>query len=385
MFLGQLERVDETCVVGWVANTDGLSDHIAVKVTINGTKITESVANILRPDLVERLGTGDHGFRLEVGPFLQPGYNTVRLEAVGVDFTFENPEREVFYTPTDGTLGQAIRKNPELFLFESLLKRSIDGVIPVRSEVGSRFMARVLENTKLVFILFTNRSGSNVITDMLSHMGIGGGVTHEPFLVDVMKDQIEKHGYTSIEHYLAGRIEAYRKNGTAFFKIGWDALFYLSHAGLFDGALQNSSFIWARRDKLAQAISYIRALKSGIFFEDSSASQPSPLSFKAFWGGDQTVREIAQAHQFMHVADMRLGYFLEMQGLSYFEAFYEDMTRDMPAFYEALRSYVEASTGVDGGSAPFVAKLRKHESRDSQQIKQLYLDLVRLPDRLPVT
>lgn len=381
MLLGQLERVDESCVAGWIANTDGAAGNANLRVTINGTDTITAVADIVRSDVPAETATGVRGFQVDISGSLRPGYNNVRVDVTGADFAFAEPERKVFWTPKDGAFGRSLRANPDLFLFESMLKRAIEAGIPLRSDIGRRRMTQVLRETRLVFILFTNRSGSNVITDMLSNMGIGGGVTHEPFLVNVMREQIEKHGYSSIEHYLAERIAAYNRNGTAFLKIGWDALFFLSASGVLDGAFRNACCIWARRrDKLLQAISYIKALKSGVFFESGDeGARPKPL--ETFWKGTETLDEIARAMHQMHIADMRLGYFLETQGLEFLEVFYEDLNEDMQSFYTKLQTHVEKSLGITTLQRPFAAKLRKHESPEAQQIKQLYLDLARLPDR----
>jgi LPS sulfotransferase NodH len=300
---------------------------------------------------------------------------------MGFDFKFECPNRNLFHTPRDGVFGEKLRANPRIFLYDSQFKREIENNIPLRSAQGTELLTRAITETEVVFILFTNRSGSNLVTEMLKTLGVGGGVTHEPFLANVVRNQVAKHGYTSVEHYLASTINSYRSNKTIFLKIGWDALSFLTYSGVFRDWLQRSHFIWVRRrDKIMQAISYIKALRTGVFFEHDADAPRSPPSFMSVWQGERTLWEIAEAHRHFHEADTRLGYFLELMGVSALEVWYEDINGDLPGTYNRVRAYVEEEIGVKAAATEiFNPKLRKHESIDSEQIKRLYLQMVRLP------
>lgn len=381
MYKGRWEVIGSDRVAGWVFDVSHQDATLSVCVIINDKRLDPVPANIPQPNIEAESGSEGHAFYVNIAAILRPGFNTISVEVIGSDFRFECPSRNLFHTPQDGAFGKKLRADPRIFLYDSQFKREIENNIPLRSARGTEFLTRMVAETKVVFILFTNRSGSNLVTEMLKSLGLGGGVTHEPFLADVIRNQVAKHGYTSVEHYLASTINTYRNNGTVFFKIGWDALFFLTYAGVIGDWLQNSRFIWARRrDKIMQAISYIKALRTGIFFENNTDAPRSPSSFKSVWQGDATLWAIAEMHRHFHEADTRLGYFLELMDVSALEVWYEDINGDLPGTYNRVRAYVEDEIGVNTAtSETFNPKLRKHESIDSEQIKQLYLKLVKLP------
>jgi LPS sulfotransferase NodH len=380
MIKGQWEILDSQRVAGWVLDTERPEDALSVHVTINGTRLEPTSADIRRPDLEAQFGAGGHGFSLGVAEALRPGFNTTLVTVPGTDFMFERPERDFFHTPQDGAFGRRLRSDPQIFLYDSQFKRDIEGDIPLKCKQGSKLLTEMAGSTKIIFILFTNRSGSNLITDMLKTLGVGGGVTHEPFLSDVVRNQIKKHNYTSLQHYIASTIQTYRRNGAVFFKIGWDALSFLSSAGVFGEWLHRSHFIWTRRhDKIMQAISYVKALRSGVFFDVGASGPNSPPSFMSLWNGEETLWAIAKMHRHMHEADTRLGFFLELMNVPALEIWYEDLADNMDGNFTRIRKYIENEVGITTCSGAFNARLRKHASVDSQQIKDLLLQLVRLP------
>lgn len=68
MITGVVDMVAKGRVSGWAFNSEAPDEHLTVIVKgRNGFQAT-GAADILRPDLIGKLGDGDHSFRIEVPP-----------------------------------------------------------------------------------------------------------------------------------------------------------------------------------------------------------------------------------------------------------------------------------------------------------------------------
>ena len=109
--------------------------------------------------------------------------------------------------------------------------------------------------TRLLFLCFTNRSGSNYLGNVLA----AAGLTHnaeEYFNADLVIDTCASHRLASFQHYFSHVVRTGSRHGTFLAKVAAEHLVLLVQSGILDQLLSQSHFIVIERsDKLAQAIS----------------------------------------------------------------------------------------------------------------------------------
>ncbi len=109
--------------------------------------------------------------------------------------------------------------------------------------------------SRLVFLCFTNRSGSTFLAEALAsggHLNNGG----EFFNFDTMREVASTHSISTFAEYLEFLIAQEGKNGTLVVKVAITQLFLLYKFRLLEICFQNIKFIFIERlDLLAQAIS----------------------------------------------------------------------------------------------------------------------------------
>ncbi|MCZ6782056.1 MAG: Stf0 family sulfotransferase [Proteobacteria bacterium] len=108
-----------------------------------------------------------------------------------------------------------------------------------------------------LFLCFTNRSGSNLLADLLSSTGsfsLGG----EFFLHPVIRETCETERITTFYDYCA-HLQQKRSDGREVFvaKVGLANLLFLLQVGAIPEVFGRARYVWiSRRDVLGQAISF---------------------------------------------------------------------------------------------------------------------------------
>ena len=132
---------------------------------------------------------------------------------------------------------------------------------PNRDAIRARLPLRapgalsVPAGTRLLFLCFTNRSGSNYLGNVLA----ASGLTHnaeEYFNADPVIDTCASHRLASFQHYFSHVVRTRSRRGTFLAKVAAEHLALLVQSGILDQLLPVAHFIVIERaDKLAQAIS----------------------------------------------------------------------------------------------------------------------------------
>ena len=108
---------------------------------------------------------------------------------------------------------------------------------------------------RLLFLCFTNRSGSNYLGNVLA----AAGLTHnaeEYFNADLVIETCASHRLVSFPHYFSHVVRTRSRHGNFLTKVAAEHLALLVQSGILDDLLPRSHFIIIERsDKLAQAIS----------------------------------------------------------------------------------------------------------------------------------
>jgi LPS sulfotransferase NodH len=378
MLEGNLDRFDVDRIEGWVRDV-GNDARLIVRISVNGKSYQVS-ADLDRSDLARKFGDGSNfGFSFDLLPKLQIGTNHVEIAVDDSTFAF-SPATRSFELGRAGTeFRSRFLADRDVFRFPSDLEVEVSAQIPVHSEQGGAALRAVCANTKLIFVLFSNRTGSNLVTDILEQSGFGHGATNEPFLANTIISTAKELRLSGLDHYLAETIREWRKNEICFLKISWDALFWLISEGILGEMLPQAIFIWTkRRDKVAQAISYVKAVRTGSFFERASESADrSKPGWAQLWNGDQTLFNIGREVHNAFVAEERIGYFLTLFGRTFLEIYFEDLVSDLPAAFERIRGYVLENLALPHdrfASAPiYQPNLLKQSSAEDDGVRQVFL------------
>lgn len=125
--------------------------------------------------------------------------------------------------------------------------------------------ARIPNDISFVFVCFTNRSGSNFLSALLSSSGQfnrAGEILNWPGI----KSIAERQSLVSFQEVFASLARRFQKRGVFFVKAALPHLDLLVRSGVLDHIIERSRFILTERgDKLGQAISFAIANATGSF------------------------------------------------------------------------------------------------------------------------
>jgi len=121
----------------------------------------------------------------------------------------------------------------------------------------------LLSNKKVIFVCFTNRSGSNWLCELLSQHD-AFNQSSEFFNHPMVLKKSKKYNLNSIEEYFNWLLEnKSSKSGVLICKVGWAQLYFLARIGIIKNLKSNVQYIHIeRKDKISQAISFYIASKT---------------------------------------------------------------------------------------------------------------------------
>jgi LPS sulfotransferase NodH len=172
---------------------------------------------------------------------------------------------------------------------------------------------------KIVFLCFTNRSGSNYLAELLGSTGqinVGG----EFLNFDTALRHIEKNDLSSFYDYFIDLIDRLSVKGSFACKIAITQIALIQQAGLLDELMPYSRFVVSERaDLLGQAISLEIASRTGKW---TSYMQPTGSVSEADFDRNRLemiIRNISYEQQLFRL-------FFAINGLEYFQINYEQLT-----------------------------------------------------------
>lgn len=212
-----------------------------------------------------------------------------------------------------------VRFLPEnLYPMESHHKIEIEAALALRSAAGSQKLAQAAGLARVVFVCFTNRSGSNLLTDIVHQAGCGVQIAAEDFNSSEVLQTARDQGCSSFDEYLAFVIKRTTRNATCFLKIGASQLLWLSNRGFIADFMPNSRYIFVRRrDKIAQAVSLYILNNTGQYLRSAGKRPHSRPNFD----------RDAIAQELMWIVDNEklFAYFFALHDLPFLEVWYEDL------------------------------------------------------------
>jgi LPS sulfotransferase NodH len=172
-----------------------------------------------------------------------------------------------------------IRYLPErLYPMGSHHRKEIEAHFILRSESGAQKLLASLRDVQTTFLCFTNRAGSNYLTELLYKVGFGVRVAEEDFNSSSAIAASKLYHMPAFDEYLAYVVKETERNGTLFCKIGSSQLFWLADQGFLSDFFPRAKFVFIRRrDKIAQAVSLYLAKPTGRYSDDIPGTGPVPV------------------------------------------------------------------------------------------------------------
>ncbi|MDD2878430.1 MAG: Stf0 family sulfotransferase [Acidiphilium sp.] len=133
--------------------------------------------------------------------------------------------------------------------------------------------ALIPDEVKFIFLCYTNRSGSNLLAEILAsnkRLPLAG----ENLNFDTVIEHAQRKSFQSFQQYFTFLVRHTKENDTVAIKISPAHIELLGKSGILDQIISRSHFILIERgDKLAQAISHLIAFQTGKFMSTMDAQQ----------------------------------------------------------------------------------------------------------------
>jgi trehalose 2-sulfotransferase len=213
-------------------------------------------------------------------------------------------------------------------------KEAIESLYEFDPSIVHEGLKSMLSQVSVTFVCFSNRSGSNLLLDILEQLGCGCEPGDEFFNGETVANFQRDFNFQTFEEYLCFVLEIRKRPNGIFLKIGPHQLFWLANKGLINRYFSRSKFLLTKRhDKMAQAISLYIARKTGVYFsthapEDNEGAIEfdSKSALQSLW----------------HVcnSDFLFEYFFAMHAIEPLEVIYENLESNMSETIAGVAQHV---------------------------------------------
>lgn len=183
-----------------------------------------------------------------------------------------------------------------------------------------------LGSIEITLICFVNRSGSTLLTELMSNHGYPTIKFFEPFNYDEVVKISKESDITSFSEYLYNLVKENSFNNKLAMKIGTNQLFWLSRNG-FLHQFSKVNFIYIKRkDILKQAISMVIASETSrwLSFEKYEISEDKQTELLSQIGNQTIVGCIRGLTQSYALFD----YFFSLHSIQPIVIYYEDIVKE---------------------------------------------------------
>jgi LPS sulfotransferase NodH len=133
----------------------------------------------------------------------------------------------------------------------------------------------------VLFLCFTNRSGSNHLAELLAATG-RFNLAGESFNAEVIAADTHRYGHASFANYLAAQMHSWMVEGRFAVKLALPHLELLGRARVLDALAPRARYLMIERaDRLGQAISYEIARQTGRWTSAHPGHDATPLYGRA--------------------------------------------------------------------------------------------------------
>lgn len=187
---------------------------------------------------------------------------------------------------------------------------------------------------KTLFLCFTNRSGSNHLSDLLESTGklVSAGEVFVPKSIARHKEVSKRASLQGLLQHIA---QKWTRDGVFFAKIGWAQLLLLSELGYIGTVFPDPHFIHIERyDILNQAISFSIALQDGAWTSQHKSGQTgATLEFDR-----DKIQNLMGA---LMKANKGFREFLSLNEMPWKHLFYEELRDDSEAQVQRLGRWLD--------------------------------------------
>jgi LPS sulfotransferase NodH len=273
--------------------------------------------------------------------------------------------------------------NKDLYAYTSHHRDAIEASYVIDPNFIHKELLEQTSKKIVVFVCFSNRSGSNLFLDALGRIGFGCSPGDEFFNAEAIYDHVKEFAFESFEDHLAFIVKLRGLRKHVFLKIGPHQLFWLANSGLLTRYFRHTRYVLVeRRDKVAQAVSLYLADQTGSYLRtvDSEGSAREAVPYSS--------EEILK--RLKHIMDVTglFEYFFELHSLSFHRICYEDldadpvqalramslalsMADDFPPRWElAMKQPAGILRQSDELNREFVGRFRREFAIDTVQAKQ---------------
>ncbi|NES69224.1 MAG: hypothetical protein F6K24_30335 [Okeania sp. SIO2D1] len=229
--------------------------------------------------------------------------------------------------------------NQHLYPSQSQHSQKIEEYFGKDNIINNTQQHKFLESIEITFICFINRSGSTLLTELMSNHGYPTMKFLEPFNYDHVIKRSKESNITSFSEYLYNLVKENSVNNKLALKIANNQLFWLSKNG-FLSQFSKVNFIYAKRkDILKQAISMVIALQTSkwLSFEKYEISEEkqtellSEITNKTILG---CVRGVTQSYALFD-------YFFSLHNIQPIVIYYEDIVENKQLTIERCFNYLK--------------------------------------------
>lgn len=191
-----------------------------------------------------------------------------------------------------------------------------------------------IRNTEVLFICFTNRCGSNLLTELMAKAGLAVMKTYEPLNYDVVIDFCKQHQILDFQSYLSSIIAGNVSKNFFGCKTGCNQLFWMSKKGYLH-MFKSLRFIHVkRRNIIAQAVSLYKASQNNQWHSDMVSTIPDE---QLQCNPDEILKILRSLVQNNNLFE----YFFAIHNIDFHTVYYEDIVSDLEPTMRGIFKYLE--------------------------------------------
>ncbi len=176
-------------------------------------------------------------------------------------------------------------QNAELYPDVSHHQEAIESLYQIDLAAPHQALARLASEKQIVFVCFSNRSGSNLLMDTLGRMGFGCEAGDEFFNAEAVAQHAREFQFPSFEDYVEFVIKLRGLRRLVFLKVGPHQLFWLANRGILSAYFPSARYVMVERaDKVSQAVSFYIAETTGTYMRpaDGAGARKTDVPYSAF-------------------------------------------------------------------------------------------------------
>ena len=224
---------------------------------------------------------------------------------------------------------------------------------------------QLLRGLDLYFVVFTNRSGSTYLTEIMHQMGAGVHPRAEFFNHDMVVTAAERDGYRTFTDYLLHVVRDNQRNSMIGFKISIHQLFWATRIGLLQPFRSVKLIESVRADVLGQAVSHYKARATGRWHSLMPGGSDIPVEYSR--------EEILRSLLVISNRTGLLNYYCSIHGLPRLEVVYESLLAEPAAEISRLARFL-GMPDLDPGSVDMDAiGIQQQRNEENERLRAAFI------------